>query len=103
MRHALESNQAEVRVGVGSTVLAICTDRPSLLPSLLDKLPSGWRQTSSLGLDRCYVLWAETAPFRLDVDRARLCEGTDLAVVLAAFAADLKTFLAAHALKTPTS
>jgi len=99
MSHAASSPSAvglaEVRVGAGGLVLAIATDRPSLLPSLLDRVPAPWQRVDSLRLDRCYTLWAEKTPFRLQIDRSVTCEKADLTEVLEVFAADVAALVAA--------
>lgn len=86
---------AEMRVRIGGVALAISTDRPSLLPSLLDRLPGGWQQITTIRLARSYILWAEKAPFRLQIDQVVVTEKSDLADVLDAFAADVARFVGA--------
>lgn len=87
---------AEVRVRLGELAIAVATDRPSLLPSLLDRLSGDWARVDSLRLDRSYMLWAEKAPFRLQIDRVVRFEGASLNDVLDAFAADVGQLLAAR-------
>lgn len=87
---------AEVRVRLGDFAIAVATDRPTLLPSLLDRLTGAWKRVDSLRLDRSYMLWAEKAPFRLQIDRVVRFEGASLNDVLDAFAADVERLLAAR-------
>ena len=84
------SGIAEMCVRIGALAISVGTDRPSLLPSLLDRLPTGWEAASALQLARVYVLWAEKAPFRLQIDGGVAVEKADLAEVLDAFAADVE-------------